>query len=62
MKKDESLNTASGIDSRKPYVKPAGLVIPLVADEVLGVGCKFVGGTGQAGDCHLGSGCPTEGS
>lgn len=49
-------------NARRPYDKPVGRLIPLVADEVLGVGCKFAGGTGQLGDCHLGTGCPTDGS
>ena len=62
MKRTDHLKAAEKPTPRKPYAKPACVAIPLVADEVLGVSCKFVGGTGQAGDCHLGAGCPTEGS
>jgi len=33
---------------RRPYEKPSILVVPLVAEEVLGVGCKASGSAGPA--------------
>ena len=47
---------------RRPYNKPTCEVIPLVSKEVLAAGCKFVGGTGEFGSCHLGASCSAEGS
>lgn len=47
---------------RRPYSKPTCEAIPLVSKEVLAAGCKFVGGTGEFGSCHLGASCSAEGS
>jgi len=52
----------TGEVSKKPYEKPAYLVIPLVAEEVLSTGCKISNGPGGAGGNCTASLCVTAGS
>ncbi len=50
-------------EERRPYEPPSCTPIDLVPDEVLAIGCKTGGGTGQLGSCHIGlNTCPTMGS
>ena len=50
------------VSGRRRYEPPQCRAVKLVTEEVLAIGCKFVGGTGSLGSCHLGSPCPTDGS
>jgi len=55
--------TDGGTVPRTPYEKPTLLVIPLVADEVLAVGCKLDGsGKGPIGASCTSSSCMAPGS
>ena len=48
---------------KAPYEKPRLRTIELVAEEVLGVGCKLPGGPGPlAGTCTTGPKCVTPGT
>jgi len=61
----EALGRPTGVEtiSRTRYEKPTLLVIPLVADEVLAVGCKLDGGgPGPIGISCTASACQAEGS
>lgn len=62
MKKDMSQASVADATRKRKYEKPCCEVVKLVGEEVLAVGCKFVGGTGPFGFCHEVDPCSTEGS
>ncbi len=65
MKKNQTENSTQEIakTSKTPYRKPTLLVVPLVAEEVLGVGCKTssAAGPGSKVSC-LSTSCFANGS